>query len=658
MASEFQPYVGPRPFERTETDQKRFFGRDDEARELLSRITAHPAVLLYSPSGAGKTSLINAKLTPMLEQAGFKVLKPARVRDVPPDDSVLRKVSNLYAFNVLRTWDEGVTAPELLAEMTIPSFLANRQGAVSEEEEGDPRVAILDQFEELFTSYQERSSEREDFLDQVGAALEEDRLLRVVFAMREDFIAELDPYLALLPEKLRTRYRIERLSQQDALLAITEPLRGSEYAYAEDVAEQLVVNLLTVPVETAKGVENIRGESVEPVQLQVVCQTLWENCLKTWRTLPAGKRVITHEHLETFGDVDQALSTFYEKAINRAVQAAGVKEGVLRRWFEQSLITSAGTRGTVFRGHNETGNIPNPVVDELVNQHIIRAELRGGSRWYELTHDRFIAPIKASNARWSLAHSGGEQIPKMLEARAERWTSLGRQKEDLLDEGELLVAKRWLESPGASEVGYSERLVTLVEASRAAGAERESRSARRLRWLLAALVMMFLFVLGALALSVQKSKEVEAKSIELRLKADAERELQIKRAAEDQASAQAQLQIGLLHRTELVRAFDSANRQRLRAIRESEIARANEAKAVKAENKVRGVILQTESAAQRALAVALTEGQPVEQKKSLEQALELHKQLLNIYGTLGESRKQNEVRAVIDRIESRLNRIP
>jgi putative ribosome biogenesis GTPase RsgA len=64
---EFQPYVGPRPFERNRADQKRFFGRSDEARELLSRITAHAAILFYSPSGAGKTSLINAKLTPMLE---------------------------------------------------------------------------------------------------------------------------------------------------------------------------------------------------------------------------------------------------------------------------------------------------------------------------------------------------------------------------------------------------------------------------------------------------------------------------------------------------------------------------------------------------------------------------------------------------------------
>jgi hypothetical protein len=53
-----------------------------------------------------------------------------------------------------------------------------------------------------------------------------------------------------------------------------------------------------------------------------------------------------------------------------------------------------GTRGTVFRGANETGGIPNAAVDELERLYLIRTELRGGSRWYELMHDRFIEAIR------------------------------------------------------------------------------------------------------------------------------------------------------------------------------------------------------------------------------------------------------------------------
>ena len=485
--------------------------------------------------------MINAKLTPMLEHAGFEVLKPTRVRDVPPEDKLLRQISNIYVFNVLRNWNDGAIPPEVLATMSLPEFLKSRK-SVPADQDDIPRVAVFDQFEELFTSFLERSGDREEFIDQIGVALEEDRLLRVVFAMREDYIAELDPYLPLLPEKLRTRYRIERLSEEDALLAITEPLRDTEYSFADGVPEQLVENLLMVPVETGKGVTKVRGESVEPVQLQVVCQTLWENCQNTWRKSLSDKRVITREYLETFGDVDQALSTFYENAIKRVAQATGVKEGVLRRWFEQSLITSAGTRGTVFRGEKETGDLPNAAVDELVNQHIIRAELRGGSRWYELTHDRFIAPIKASNERWLLAHSGGEQTPKRLEARAEQWVRDGRKEEALLDEGELLEARRWLQGPGASDIGYSDALFSLVQASRAASEEtarqrdlvlaaeqqraaqadrelakeqqrrleEQARSTRWLRSLTLALTFMLLLALGAFLLAWNRQRRANA----------------------------------------------------------------------------------------------------------------------------------------------------
>ena len=78
MTSEPSPYVGPRPFE-TE-DQGRFFGRDREASDLLSLVVAHRAVLLYAQSGAGKTSLVNARVVPMQRDEEFEVFPTARLR--------------------------------------------------------------------------------------------------------------------------------------------------------------------------------------------------------------------------------------------------------------------------------------------------------------------------------------------------------------------------------------------------------------------------------------------------------------------------------------------------------------------------------------------------------------------------------------------------
>ncbi|WP_054864320.1 nSTAND1 domain-containing NTPase [Methanosarcina barkeri] len=70
MVPEFQAYVGPRPFE--EKDEGIFFGRAREVRDLLSTVIAHRLVLVYAQSGAGKTSIINAGLIPLLKENRLK----------------------------------------------------------------------------------------------------------------------------------------------------------------------------------------------------------------------------------------------------------------------------------------------------------------------------------------------------------------------------------------------------------------------------------------------------------------------------------------------------------------------------------------------------------------------------------------------------------
>ena len=40
----FEPYIGPRPFDRNDKDEKRFFGRDYEADEITSLILGHRLV--------------------------------------------------------------------------------------------------------------------------------------------------------------------------------------------------------------------------------------------------------------------------------------------------------------------------------------------------------------------------------------------------------------------------------------------------------------------------------------------------------------------------------------------------------------------------------------------------------------------------------------
>ena len=69
------PYVGPRAFAAGE----RLFGRDRELADLVDLVIAERIVLLYAPSGAGKSSLLHAGLIPRLRAEGLVPRPVARV---------------------------------------------------------------------------------------------------------------------------------------------------------------------------------------------------------------------------------------------------------------------------------------------------------------------------------------------------------------------------------------------------------------------------------------------------------------------------------------------------------------------------------------------------------------------------------------------------
>ncbi len=400
------PFPGPRPFE--QDDQNRFFGRDEESSELGYLLTAHPAVLLYAQSGAGKTSLLNAGLRKVLHDRRIDVLPLARVGSPAPPNVDIGSIANLYTFSAISSWfgqkeesAEGAPAvPEWMLSATLADGMAHVPRELDEAAESMIRVLIFDQFEEIFFSY-ERKPDRSAFFEQVAAALKDDINLRALFAIREEYLAAFDAEAPVLPEAVRTRFRLERLRQPAALAAVKGPLAATDVKFEQGVGEALVEDLLKVQVEDPRGQAiAVAGEFVEPVQLQLVCQNLFDH-------ISPKEHLITMSHLRRFGSADDALQSFYQQALTTTTNESKVAEADLRTWFERQLITPALTRGTVFRGKEETGGIRNEAVALLEKQHLIRAEYRSGSRWYELTHDRFIRPILKSNFAWQSERATG-----------------------------------------------------------------------------------------------------------------------------------------------------------------------------------------------------------------------------------------------------------
>jgi hypothetical protein len=333
------PYPGPRPFE--QNDRERFFGRRDEANEIVSLIIAHQTLLVYAESGTGKTSLFNAAVVPALCARDVDVIGITRVGgDLPPGVNGA-DVENIYVFLALAGLESASPRPAAAEQPVVPTgltlaaHLGTRAKRTSDAGLVVPRVLIFDQFEELLRAHPARWKERADFFEQVADALDADASLRVVLVMREEWVAALDPFLPILPKRLRARFRLERLRREAALLAATGPLVGTGYSFKEGAAgvekgaaELLVENLLRVPGQTAGVV--VEGEFIEPLHLQVVCTQLWES-------LPDPPAEIDAGVVEHYGDVDRALASYYERSIADVVQGPEarrwkISEAELRRW--------------------------------------------------------------------------------------------------------------------------------------------------------------------------------------------------------------------------------------------------------------------------------------------------------------------------------------
>lgn len=278
------PYVGPRALHYGE----KIYGRDREARQLLDLLIAERIVLLYSPSGAGKTSLIQAALIPALQAEEFRVLPLVRVSRGVADGIV---PSNPYVLSALLSLEQDVPPektipPKRLAAMQFGEYLDEHEKWSSNSE---ATVLIFDQFEEILTFDPLNRAAKADFFNQIGTALRDLRRW-ALFALREDHVAALDPYLRPIPTRLNSTFRLDLLKADSARLAVQKPALAQGVDFTEEATTKLVDDLRQVYVRGPAGaLEQRLGPYIEPVQLQVVCYRLWKNSMQTQRGSPPSK---------------------------------------------------------------------------------------------------------------------------------------------------------------------------------------------------------------------------------------------------------------------------------------------------------------------------------------------------------------------------------
>jgi tetratricopeptide (TPR) repeat protein len=495
------PYLGPWPYQREH--KALIAGRDNEAEQLVSRIMDSQFVFLYSQSGAGKSSLINALLHDKLEEKSFCVLRATNLAREAGGSSSAGNVSNPFIRNLFLSLDhqasqqpaivnelKSLLLEEKLKEMKRKieeSFAAESLKFKREELQRSlekscpetsqsPFIIIFDQFEEIFTAPQQYWQHRHEFFEQIGELAETLSHSRFLFSFREEYLAFFDKHLEHF-DSTPYRFHLELFTREQALQAIRKPTELAKaeerYArlydkrYAEGVPEAIVSELMKIQThwenDSAAWVE---GEHVEPVQLQLVCR-------KLWGMLKPEEKEITGNHFAQLGGVDNVLSDYYEESIH-ALRQEKVFPGEfkVRQWIEQNLITEFKTRDVVLRKPNQdqVAGMPIAMIRALEDRHLLRAEERGGTHLVSLSHDRLISAIRLSNERYR--HKRAERYGRYR-------TAVGVALAFLIPLATLLAARGILSPSQSSEQALRDLLTAKThfaarDYDRAAAASRRS----------------------------------------------------------------------------------------------------------------------------------------------------------------------------------------
>jgi hypothetical protein len=127
-----KPYKGLESFQVEDADL--FYGRDREAEQLVARILGARLTVLHAQSGAGKTSLLNARVIPGLEAQGWTA-----ARAIPQTDPV-RAVTTTTLLGVLPPPDaERLALQAAWTDLGLPDSMGALLQEYDDLEKDDPR---------------------------------------------------------------------------------------------------------------------------------------------------------------------------------------------------------------------------------------------------------------------------------------------------------------------------------------------------------------------------------------------------------------------------------------------------------------------------------------------------------------------------------------
>jgi WD40 repeat protein len=422
-AIELNPFQARSPYKALKRfdvdDSEYFFGRYQLTKELQATLETSNLVLVLGASGSGKSSVVRAKLIPEFLADG------SHCHDfvfTPKDDPFQALYESLIGRDKVGP-DKNYCFSESKAQFVLdgkpkgkPDVLAQ---VVRQLKGNDAEWLIfIDQFEELFTRCT-NLDQRKNFIQSICQIAEsKDRSVKIVLAMRADFLGEFNPYPQFGKIVQRQIHLVNEMPEDELELAIKGPAAKHGVRFEPGLAKEII--------------SDVQGQAGSLPLMQYTLDRLWDYEVNLDKL---ADRTLNTQNYQALGKVRGALEQHVNKIYGTfsAVAQQATKQIFL------SLVKVFTTEGiekrvsqSVARSQLQGAAVPD-TIDRLINENLLVSSSKNLSQAAVPTQ-----PGKAleSEATIEIAH----------EILLTSWTKL----QDWIQEAQatLLVKSRLVEDMG------------------------------------------------------------------------------------------------------------------------------------------------------------------------------------------------------------------
>ena len=487
------PFRGLEAFE--EQHAAIFFGRKLSVDQLVQVVVAQAQaacamVLVLGPSGAGKTSLVQAGLIPALKagaapaESGIAISAHVQLDCADMGQSgLLETLASVLLDAEIdgRLLFENTSAAALAQHMAqdLPSLIEHLQRQL-------PAIQLLlfiDRFEAVFRLPHVTDTERAVFIN-VLDQLARSGSMQLVLACRNDFYPHLASYPALMSLKLSGgHFDLTPPGSADIAQIVRHPAQVAQLRYTVD--------------ERGEGLDEVlchaarSGADSLPL-LQYCLQELYR------QRSPEGE--LSHAAFHAMGGLEGAIGARAEQVISElgAPQIAALPHVLSQLVLvaeDEATVSSRRVPWSALRNDAEI-----KLVQALVDAHLFVSDLQGGAPAFGLAHEALLRRWPRVVA-WIEEHRQTLQIRSRISAQANRWQESGRKRDMLLPSGTQTNQAR--ELLNATSLSLTQQEQNFIQSSL-----QSERRSERMRMIIMVVITCLALLAGVLGLTARSAQSL------------------------------------------------------------------------------------------------------------------------------------------------------